>query len=108
MQCAIRIPANESLERDIVELLARPVGRPSQKTGGQVQGAPIPYGELEDVAAGGSEGGVPVGGDVLPSPIHRDQPGGRTVGLLSVSTPWNLLATSEARRSNGSKKASRR
>jgi hypothetical protein len=28
---AIRIPANESLERDIAELLPRPVGRPSQK-----------------------------------------------------------------------------
>jgi hypothetical protein len=28
---AIRIPANESLERDIAELLTRPVGRPSYK-----------------------------------------------------------------------------
>jgi hypothetical protein len=28
---AIRIPANDSLERDIAELLARPVGRPSNK-----------------------------------------------------------------------------
>jgi hypothetical protein len=28
---AIRIPANNSLERDIVELLTRPVGRPSHK-----------------------------------------------------------------------------
>jgi hypothetical protein len=28
---AIRIPANESLERDIAELLTRPVGRPSHK-----------------------------------------------------------------------------
>jgi Transposase DDE domain group 1 len=28
---AIRIPANDSLERDIVELLTRPVGRPSYK-----------------------------------------------------------------------------
>jgi hypothetical protein len=28
---AIRIPANDSLERDIAELLTRPVGRPSQK-----------------------------------------------------------------------------
>ncbi|MGC9971547.1 MAG: IS1380 family transposase [Bryobacteraceae bacterium] len=28
---AIRIPANENLERDISELLTRPVGRPSQK-----------------------------------------------------------------------------
>ena len=28
---AIRIPANGSLERDIAELLTRPVGRPSHK-----------------------------------------------------------------------------
>jgi hypothetical protein len=28
---AIRIPANENLERDVVELLLRPVGRPSHK-----------------------------------------------------------------------------
>jgi len=29
---AIRIPANENLERDIAELLPRPVGRPSIRT----------------------------------------------------------------------------
>jgi hypothetical protein len=28
---AIRIPANDSLERDIAELLTRPIGRPSHK-----------------------------------------------------------------------------
>ncbi len=28
---AIRLPANENLERNIEELLTRPVGRPSQK-----------------------------------------------------------------------------
>ena len=31
MKYAIRIPANDSLERDIAELPARPVGRPSHK-----------------------------------------------------------------------------
>ena len=31
MQYAVRMPANESLERDIEELLTRPVGRPSHK-----------------------------------------------------------------------------
>jgi hypothetical protein len=30
---AIRIPANDSLERDIAELLTRPLGRPSHKPG---------------------------------------------------------------------------
>ena len=31
MKYAIRIPANDNLERDISELLTRPVGRPSRK-----------------------------------------------------------------------------
>ncbi len=31
MKYAIRIPANDSLERDIAELLTRPAGRPSHK-----------------------------------------------------------------------------
>jgi hypothetical protein len=31
MKYAIRIPANENLERDVAELLPRPVGRPSHK-----------------------------------------------------------------------------
>ena len=31
MKYAIRIPANDSLEGDIAELLTRPVGRPSHK-----------------------------------------------------------------------------
>jgi hypothetical protein len=31
---AIRLGANENLERDIEELLTRPVGRPSQARGG--------------------------------------------------------------------------
>jgi hypothetical protein len=29
VKCAIRIPANEHLERDIAEFLTRPMGRPS-------------------------------------------------------------------------------
>ena len=31
MKYAIRIPSNDNLERDIAELLVRPVGRPSHK-----------------------------------------------------------------------------
>jgi hypothetical protein len=31
MKYVIRIPANENLERDVAELLPRPVGRPSHK-----------------------------------------------------------------------------
>jgi len=72
---AIRIPANDSLERDIAELLTRPVGRPSHKpvvwyksflyqaaswrTARRVVAkVEFHFGEL-----------VPAGG------IHRDQPG---------------------------------
>jgi hypothetical protein len=51
---AIRIPANDSLKRDIAELLTR---------------------ELEDGAAYGGKGGVPLRGVVSPSGVHRDQPG---------------------------------
>ena len=38
MKYAIRIPANESLERGIAELLPRPVGRPSQKPMAEYKG----------------------------------------------------------------------
>ncbi len=31
MKYAIRVPANDILQRDIEELLKRPVGRPAQK-----------------------------------------------------------------------------
>ncbi len=31
MKSAIRLPANDNLERDIAELMTRPVGRPSHK-----------------------------------------------------------------------------
>jgi len=54
---AIRLPANAGLERDIEELLTRPVGRPSHKppvtnpqsqTHGVVQGLSLPSRQLED------------------------------------------------------------
>ena len=72
---AIRIPANDSLERDIAELLTRPVGRPEPQAAGTVQELPVPSGELEDGAAGGREGGVPCRGVIPRGGIHRDQPG---------------------------------
>ncbi len=103
MQCASRIPANGGLERDAVEKLTRPVGRPSQKLVVRYKGLlSIPSSKLEDGAAGSSEGGVQVGGNVLPSRIHRCQPGDGQSGL------WSVSRTSEARQSKGSKKANRR
>ena len=45
---AIRIPANDSLERDIAELLTRACGKTEPQAGGLVQGLPLPSRELED------------------------------------------------------------
>jgi hypothetical protein len=71
---AIRLPANDSLLRDIEELLTRPAGRPSHK--------PIVWykGFLYQAASwksttGRGEGGVPCRGVVSTSGVHRDQPG---------------------------------
>jgi Transposase DDE domain group 1 len=47
---AIRIPSNDSLERDIAEPLKRPVGRPSYKPV-PVRRLPVPGHGLEDGAA---------------------------------------------------------
>jgi hypothetical protein len=72
---AIRIPSNENLERDIAELLTRPVGRPSHKPGGLVQRFSVPGGELEDGTAGRGESRVSLRRVISSRGIHRDQPG---------------------------------
>ena len=68
---AIRIPANDSLERDIAELLPRPVGRPSVKPLVEVQGLSIPSGQLEDSTQGGGQGGASSRGAVPASRVYR-------------------------------------
>ena len=45
-QYAIRIPANDVLEREIAHLLTRPVGRPPRKPIVLYRGLPVPRGEL--------------------------------------------------------------
>ena len=65
---AIRIPANDSLERDIAELLTRPVGRPSHK--------PVVWYK----SLGGGEGGVPLWRAVPARGIYRDQAGDGPTG----------------------------
>ena len=50
-------------------------GKTEPQAGGLVQGLSLPGGELEDGAAGGGEGGVPLRGVVPASRVHRDQPG---------------------------------
>ena len=78
----IRIPANDSLERDIAELLTRPVGRPSHKP--VVWYKDFLYGQLEDSTTSSGEGGVPLWGAVSASRLYRHesepaQPGGSAV-----------------------------
>lgn len=61
MKYAIRIPTNDSLEREIAELLTRPMGRPSHKPVVCYKSFLYLGGELEDSAPGGGEGGVHCG-----------------------------------------------
>lgn len=73
---AIHIPSNDSLERDIAELLTRPVGKTEPQAGGLVQELSLPGRELEDGAAGGSQGKVSLLGQpwrrlVLPRRIEN-------------------------------------
>ena len=80
---AIRLPANAGLERDIEELLTRPVGRPSHK--------PIVWykGFLYQAASWKTARRVVAkvefhAGDLFPGGIYRDQPGGTEPGGGSV------------------------
>jgi hypothetical protein len=103
---AIRIPSNDSLQRDIAELLTRagPGGapRPSHKPVVRYKSFLDQSRELEQGPAGGGQGGVPRRRAVSAGRIHRDQPGGRVPGRRCDST------TGAARLSSGSRKASRR
>jgi hypothetical protein len=56
---AIRIPSNDSLERDIAELLTGPVGHPSLQASGLAQELPGSGGQFEDGAPRRGQGGVP-------------------------------------------------
>ena len=56
MKYAIRIPANENLERDVAELLPRPVGRPSHKPIVWYKRLSLQGRQLDDGTAGGGEG----------------------------------------------------
>ena len=72
---AIRIPANDSLERDTAELLTQPVGRPSHKPLVWYKGFLYQAASWKDSATGGGQCGVPFWGVVSESGIHRNQPG---------------------------------
>ncbi len=73
---AIRLPANDSLERDIAELLTRP----ELQAGGLVQELSVPGRELEDGAPRGGQGGIPLWRIVPAGGIHCYEPGDRQPG----------------------------
>ena len=70
---AIRIPSNDNLERDIAELVPRPVGRPQQKALGGIQGISVPGSRMEDGTQGGGEDRASSGRVVPASRIHCDE-----------------------------------
>jgi hypothetical protein len=76
----IRLPANDNLQRNIMELLTRPVGTAELQAGGAVQEFSLSGSELDNGPAGGGEGRVPLGGVVPARRLHRDQSGGRQPG----------------------------
>ena len=82
MKYAIRIPANDSLERDIAELLTGPVGRPSHKP-------VVWYKGFLYQAAGWKAARRVVAkvefhfGELFPRGVHRDEPGDRQPGTFT-------------------------
>ena len=75
---AIRIPANENLDRDIAELLPRPVRRPSSGALGRAQELSLPGSELEEGPQGGCQGEASPGG------LHRHKPESAEPGGCAV------------------------
>ena len=68
---AIRIPANDSLQRDIEELLTRPVGRPSKKPLVEFKGFLYQAASWKDSTQGGGQGGASSRGAVPASRVYR-------------------------------------
>ena len=73
VQHAIRIPANDILQRDSEELLKRPVGRPAKKPLVEYKGFLYQASRLEDGSTGSSEGRASSGGVVPASGVHCNE-----------------------------------
>ena len=70
---AIRIPANDILQRDIEELLKRPRGEAHQETAGRAEGVLVPGSRLEDGSKGGGESRASFRGVVPASGVHCNE-----------------------------------
>ena len=73
MKYAIRIPANDILQRDIEELLKRPVGRPTKKPLVEYKGFLYQGSRLEDGSKGGGESRASFRGVVLARGVHCNE-----------------------------------
>jgi hypothetical protein len=74
---AIRIPSNENLERDIAELLTRPVGRPSDKPVVWYKSFLYQAASWKTARRVVAKSRISLRGVVSPRGVHRDQPGDR-------------------------------
>ena len=71
---AIRLPANQVLQRRIGHLLTRPVGRPPKKPVVSLRQLPLPGQGLDPSPSGGGQGRVAPGRAIPAGRLHRDQP----------------------------------
>ena len=99
---AIRLPANDNLERKVAQLLTRPVGRPSYKPVVRYKSFLYQAASWKQGTAGGGEGGVPLRGVVPAGRVYRDQlpdfkPGG---GALLQQT-WHGGTMDQGRQAGG-------
>jgi len=100
---AIRLPANDSLLRDIEELLTRPVGRPSHKPIVWYKGLSVSGGQLEDRTPSRGESGVSCRGVVPAGGLHRDQPGDAEPGSRALLQQAGLSGAVDQGRQAGRK-----
>ncbi len=81
---AIRLPANDNLERKITKVVDPPGGKAELQAGGPLQELSLPSSELHQGRARGGEGGIPLRRAVPAGWLHRNQlpdfrPGGGTL-----------------------------
>jgi len=77
-------------------------GKTEPKAGGLVQGFSLPGRELEDGAAGGSQGRVPLWRAVPSRAVHRDQPGdGQPGGGAVLQQPGDGGTVDQRRQAGG-------
>ena len=96
---AIRLPANQVLQRRIGHLLTRPVGRPPKKPIVSYASFQLPGQGLDPSPSRGGQGRVAPGRALPSGRLHRDQPD------PAQPSGWSSSTTAAAPPSSGSRKA---